>query len=593
MPFNEGESVGPYRILEQLGQGGMATVYKAYHAALDRYVALKVLHPAFLEDPNFQARFLREARLVAKLEHPNIVPIYDYAEHEKRPYLVMKFIEGETLKARLGRGPLTSSEISQIVDTVGTALSYAHKQGILHRDIKPSNVLLATDGQIYLADFGLARIAQSGESTLTSDMILGTPQYISPEQALGKKNLDEGTDIYSFGVMLYELVVGQVPFHADTPFSIIHDHIYSPLPLPRSINPNVPETVERVLLKTLAKDRSDRYADVASMVAAFIEAWTASGIPMQGTTITLPVQPASAAKAAPLKGKKSIPPPASKAEAVPLAAATAALAGKPKKRSPWPYIAASVLLVICGLFVFIAFWRGKFQDVILSPQVTATLTAPTLANITPTIAIPPQVATAQSRVAAYPDDPQANLDLALAYWDSQQPRRALETLNHAADLADGNQVFFIDAGHQFATREAWTAAAAMYLRAVKLQSPTQPLPEDLRFALHEAVYKAARSPDMPLNLPFEAIGRVDQPLMLVAQARHTYFNGDPAKGHDYLFELKQLKPDLHEIYLLEAEFDAKEGKIEEARQYLNVLLMDLSTPEWIRTQAKSILKAIS
>ncbi len=229
MPFAEGETIGPYRIMEKLGQGGMATVYKAYHAALDRYVALKVLHPAFHEDKSFAARFQREARVVAKLEHPSIVPVYDFAEHESRPYLVMKYIEGETLKARISRGPLNAKEINQVVDAVGSALAYAHKQGILHRDIKPSNVLITNDGQMYLADFGLARIAQAGESTLSSDSIMGTPQYISPEQARGDKDLDEGTDIYSFGVMLYEMVVGQVPFSADTPFSIIHDpYLYPP-----------------------------------------------------------------------------------------------------------------------------------------------------------------------------------------------------------------------------------------------------------------------------------------------------------------------------------------------------------------------------
>src|SRR5215210_6288085 len=287
MPFNVGENVGPYRIIEQLGQGGMATVFKAYHASLDRYVAIKALHPAFNQDVTFEARFQREARVVARLEHPNIVPIYDYAEHEKRPYLVMKFIEGDTLKAKLDKGPLSSEEISKIVDAVGSALSYAHREGVLHRDIKPSNVLVANDGQMYLADFGLARIAQSGESTLSSDMIMGTPQYISPEQAMGKKDLDERTDLYSFGVMLYEMVVGQVPFNADTPFSVIHDHIYSPLPLPHTVNKNVPGSVERVLLKALAKDRDDRYESISQMVTAFKDAWTAAGVPMQGTFIKI------------------------------------------------------------------------------------------------------------------------------------------------------------------------------------------------------------------------------------------------------------------------------------------------------------------
>src|SRR5215510_1462361 len=285
MSFNVGENIGPYRIVEQLGQGGMATVYKAYHASLDRYVAFKVLHPAFNADQSFAVRFQREARVVAKLEHPHIVPIYDYSEHETRPYLVMKFIEGDTLKARMDKGPLSAEEITKIVDAVGSALAYAHKQGVLHRDVKPSNVLLATDGSIYLADFGLARMAQSGESTLSSDTVMGTPQYISPEQAMGKADLDARTDLYSFGVMLYEMVVGRVPFNADTPFAIIHDHIYSPLPLPHKVNPAVPEPVERVLLKSLAKERNDRFEEAGQLVAAFKGAWNEAGVPIQGTFI--------------------------------------------------------------------------------------------------------------------------------------------------------------------------------------------------------------------------------------------------------------------------------------------------------------------
>lgn len=222
---------------------------------------------------SFLACFQREARVVAKLDHPNVVPIFDYAEHEGRPYLVMKFIEGETLKARMAASKITPDAILRIVDAVGAALAYAHKQGVLHRDIKPSNVLLSKDGGIYLADFGLARIAASGESTLSTDMIMGTPQYISPEQAMGRRDLDEGTDIYSFGVMLYELVVGKVPFNADTPFSIIHDHIYTPLPIPHEVNPAVTPELEQVLLKALSKERSDRYPDVNGLVEAFKQAW--------------------------------------------------------------------------------------------------------------------------------------------------------------------------------------------------------------------------------------------------------------------------------------------------------------------------------
>ncbi len=373
MPFNAGETIGPYRIMEQLGQGGMATVYKAYHAALDRYVALKVLHPAFGEDPNFEARFKREARLVAKLDHPNIVPIHDYSEHENRPFLVMKYVEGETLKARMARGPLATDDLTIIIEAVGAALTYAHKNGILHRDIKPSNVLLTADGGAYLADFGLARIASMGESTLSGDMIMGTPQYISPEQAMGKKDLDEGTDIYSFGVMLYELVVGQVPFNADTPFSIIHDHIYTALPIPRSINPKIPESVERVLLKSLSKERADRYVSVADMVTAFKQAWLTAGIPIQGTTITLPPQVSrGAALPASFATPTGTPPP-------PVSDAPAEQSKV--KRPRWVWLASAGVLCVCCVFVFFAFRSGGFfpdrgnPTAIVPPA--ETVTAPT------------------------------------------------------------------------------------------------------------------------------------------------------------------------------------------------------------------------
>jgi Flp pilus assembly protein TadD len=293
MSFTPGENVGAYRIVEQLGSGGMATVYKAYHAALDRYVAIKVLHPAFKADSGFLARFQREARVVARLEHPHIVPVYDFSEHKGSPYLVMRFIEGETLKARLEREQLTLSEILDIIRPVGQALTYAHERGVLHRDVKPSNVLLAHDGGVFLTDFGLARIVQAGESSLTRDAMVGTPYYISPEQAIGKSELDPRTDIYSFGVVLYELFTGRVPFQADTPFAVIHDHIYTPLPLPTSVNPNLPAALERVLLKAMAKEPNDRYDAAVEMVAAVEKAVT-------GVTAIPPARPTVAPAPAPI-----------------------------------------------------------------------------------------------------------------------------------------------------------------------------------------------------------------------------------------------------------------------------------------------------
>ncbi len=267
--FQAGDTVGPYHIADKLGQGGMATVYKAHHVNLQRDVAIKVMHTAFKEDPNFLERFKREAQIVARLDHPHIIPIYDFADHQGSPYLVMKFVEGETLKARLKRGPLALDETIRIMDAVAQALAYAHGQGILHRDIKPSSTMLDRQGISYIADFGLARIAQAGESTLSQDMMLGTPQYISPEQAKGDYHLGPGTDIYSLGVVLYEIMVGRVPFNADTPYAIVHDHIYKALPLPTEVNSQVPPAVEHVLLRALAKEPDQRYESAADLIADF------------------------------------------------------------------------------------------------------------------------------------------------------------------------------------------------------------------------------------------------------------------------------------------------------------------------------------
>lgn len=259
MAWTEGEKVGAYILGKQLGQGGMATVYLGHHPRLDRDVAIKVMHQNFLDDEGFVARFKREAQIVAKLNHPHIVPVFDFDEHAGQPYLVMKYIQGWTLKKQLIKDPLDLEGILRVMSAIGDALNYAHEQGILHRDIKPSNIVIDRGGVPYLADFGLARLASSGESTMSADMLLGTPHYISPEQARGAKELDGRTDIYSLGVVLYELLVGKVPFTGDSAFSIVHDHIYSPLPQPTRVNPDLPESVEEVLYRALGKQPDERY----------------------------------------------------------------------------------------------------------------------------------------------------------------------------------------------------------------------------------------------------------------------------------------------------------------------------------------------
>jgi serine/threonine protein kinase len=591
MSFNIGENVGPYRVIEQLGQGGMATVFKAYHASLDRYVALKVLHPAFHQDQTFIMHFQREARVVARLEHPNIVPIYDYSEHEARPFLVMKYIEGDTLKARLNQGPLTSEEIEQVVNSVGSALAYAHKQGILHRDVKPSNVMIAKDGAMYLADFGLARIAEADESTLSSDSIMGTPQYISPEQAMGKKDLDAGTDIYSFGVMLYEMVVGQVPFNADTPFSIIHDHIYTALPLPTKVNPNVPEPVQRVLLKALAKDRLDRYTSTEELMTAFKAAWTEAGVPMQGTAIIMRSTT-----------PKDMPGPKKQSAGVPDIKTT--IAQRPvKKTSLWLWVGIGVITMLCFAIVGLAVFRNlrprSNVPTEVATQILPASPLPLLENDQPEETTPlpeiqnnrPEVNMARELVAKNPNDPDAHLTLALALWDAKEIRSAMDELQEAFNLAGpNNKDFLFGAGEKFVQREAWIPAASIYLRLASIQK--QEMPKELLNNFHEAVYKASEKKEAPLFISFDRIANVNQPLGHVARGRNALSQGNMEDAQAQAAAAEKLKPGMREALMLKAEIEMKTNNREDAKKLLLSLTSDPETPEWLRFMAEKHLKTI-
>ena len=265
-----GKDVGGYRIISQIGQGGMATVFKAYQASLDRYVAVKVMPPYYAEqDDTFLKRFRQEAKAIASLRHPNILIVIDYGEEDETTYIVMEFVEGGTLTEIMGK-PMAPDQILGLTDQVAAALHYAHEQGVVHRDIKPSNILLPKPDWPLLTDFGLAKIV--GGSQLTqSGTVAGTPAYMSPEQGRGEK-VDSRSDIYSLGIVLYEMATGVVPFHAETPMAVVVKHIIDPLPLPRSKNPELSEGIERVILKSLSKDPDDRFQDTEQMAKALTEA---------------------------------------------------------------------------------------------------------------------------------------------------------------------------------------------------------------------------------------------------------------------------------------------------------------------------------
>jgi basic membrane lipoprotein Med (substrate-binding protein (PBP1-ABC) superfamily)/tRNA A-37 threonylcarbamoyl transferase component Bud32 len=261
-----GKQMGQFQIIEPLGEGGMAAVYKAYQPSMDRYVAIKVLPRQYAEDPKFLARFDREAKLIAKLQHPHILQVFDYGQEDGYTYLVMPFVETGTLTDLLHEKRPTLEQIRHIGSQVGDALAYAHGRGLVHRDIKPSNVLIDDSGNCLLADFGIARMVETTDKITQTGAVVGTPSYMSPEQGSGSSTIDLRSDIYSLGIILYEMAVGRVPFRAETPVAVIFKHVNDPLPPPRSINPAIPEALELVILKALAKRPEDRFASADEMV---------------------------------------------------------------------------------------------------------------------------------------------------------------------------------------------------------------------------------------------------------------------------------------------------------------------------------------
>lgn len=288
-----GKYAGEYRLLAKIGQGGMSVVYRAQRPGSETALAVKILSPLAAETGTFSRRFQREAAVLQRLRHPNIVPVIDFGEVDGRPFLVMPLVEGGSLGDRLDKGAMSPREGGRLLDQVADGLSYAHGQGVVHRDIKPSNILLDQQGNAQLADFGLALVHDASIS-LTGSALIGTPSYMSPEQARGAK-VDARTDQYSLGIVLYEMTTGRLPFVADTPMAVVVMHMQEPLPLPRGMNPNVPLTVERVILKATAKNPDDRFPDIRAMNEAFQEALAHALQPSGAAPVLIPIPPSALA----------------------------------------------------------------------------------------------------------------------------------------------------------------------------------------------------------------------------------------------------------------------------------------------------------
>jgi len=378
--------------------------------------------------------------------------------------------------------------------------------------------------------------------------------------------------------------------------------------LPHTVNPSVPEAVERVLLKSLAKDRADRYKDVTAMMHAFKTAWTEAGVAMQGTFIKL-AQPATSVPEAERNGR-SAEQTAAKAEHAKVAAKanTMVAAQEPKrKRSTWLLASLGLVFLMClGLLAFarsnrlFASLRGAPNVSTNAPAVLQpTQTAPPVEAVVPSVAsrteqsLPPQIVQARQRASENPNDPGAQLDLALAYWDFKMQRETYETLVRIIKLAGkDNEALYMEAGDEFVRRDGWLPAASMYFQAVKAYGLGQEVPAELENAFHEAMYKSADRPDVLTMLPFDNIAQVDQPIALIARARNSFYSGRIDDAHTYLNQVKRLKPNMYEAFLLEAEFDATEGKPEQARLLTGSLTSDLSVPEWIRIYAEEIIKRL-
>lgn len=266
-----GATINGYHYLEEIGQGGMATVYRAHQLSMHRDVAIKMLPRDLLHQGNSLERFQQEASIVARLEHRAIVPVHEYGEHEGMPYLVMRYMDGGSVDDLLIDGPIPPERALEILEQIAPALDYAHREGVLHRDLKPSNILLDSNGDAYITDFGIARIISGGTKQLTTSGVVGTPAYMSPEQAQGKP-LDARSDLYALGVVVFEMLTGRRPFEADTPYNVAVKHVTEPPPVPSKINPLLPVSVDRVLLKALEKSCDRRYQSASELVAALRQA---------------------------------------------------------------------------------------------------------------------------------------------------------------------------------------------------------------------------------------------------------------------------------------------------------------------------------
>jgi hypothetical protein len=513
----------------------------------------------------------------------------------------MRFIEGKTLKARLASGPLSPGEAVMLVEKVGDALTYAHSRGVLHRDIKPSNIMLDDDGGVFLTDFGLARMAQVGESTLSQDMMLGTPAYMSPEQARGDRELDARTDIYSLGVVLYEITVGRVPFSADTPYAIIHDHIFSPLPPPRSINPSVPEEVERVLLKALAKEQDDRYASARELGDAFATAVKAAGPEVFAQAAhTVPLSQAAAVAPPP-------PPPPTSGTGTVLASPTDALAARPKKRRRWLLVLGGALglAVLCLLALAIASSAEERREALAGIEDTIGVAEEEEPVVEPEpeefpFGEPPPpegrcieedlevmpVDLAIQQTEMFPENACAHLELALAFREEGNEEGAQEEFEIAIEQGLSVDTLF-HLGDTFYEEGNYVAAARLY----GLVYAQHGIPEAEEVAFW-TLLQAMETPEGE-----EAVRRlVDRFPQLAfprsALALHMTHQGNLDEAEGLAIDAILTQPNSPVAHFTMGLLELEKGRPVKARLQLTCVVRTLETPPGLLAEAENLLQEI-
>lgn len=352
------EKIGRYEIKSELGRGGFATVYRAYDPRFEREVAIKFLPPELIHaDPQFRLRFEREAKIIAQLEHPSIVPVYDVGEENNQPYFVMRYMGGGSLSERIKDHVFSIEEGLRVLEQIAPGLDEAHSKGIIHRDLKPANILFTNKNVPLISDFGIAKFSQAEAGNVTGSAIIGTPAYMAPEQASGEA-VDGRADIYALGVILYEMLIGKQPYKADTPLGLALKHITEPVPRILEANPNLPTWMEKVISTAMAKDPDDRFSTAVEMVEtikAFLRG-ESPAIRRSGDTL----------KASPYNR-------------------TAITRKARKKRSPVPVILAGLALAgLIGGGAFLLFIGNQLPFTLEAPTSTFTSEPPT-ATSAPTL----------------------------------------------------------------------------------------------------------------------------------------------------------------------------------------------------------------